>query len=69
MIGDVALMEERVEIEEKGVDRYPSLEDVQEAVVLPLAAALSRIIQERLDSGEYIVENGVVTRATRVCYE
>jgi len=57
------------QIEETGTATYPSLEDAQEATLLPLAAALARIISERLDSGEYIVENGVVTRATEVCYE
>ena len=57
------------EIEESGVETYPCLEAAQDAALLPLASALARITSERLDSGEYIVENGVVTRATEVCYE
>jgi hypothetical protein len=53
-----------VTVEELGTGTYPSLEDAGVATLPPLAAALSRIIQKRLDSGEYFVENGVVTRAT-----
>jgi hypothetical protein len=55
------------QIEESGTDTYPSMDDAQEAALPLLAAALSRIIQQRLDSGEYIVENGVVIKATEVC--
>jgi len=60
---------ESFEIEESGGEMYPSLEAAQQAALLPLAAVLARIITERLDSGEYIVVNGVVTRAKDVCSE
>jgi hypothetical protein len=57
------------EIEEFGGETYPSLEAAQQAALLRLAPLLARIISERLDSGEYVVANGVVTRSTQVCDE
>ena len=57
------------EIEESGVETYSSLEAAQEAALPPLATVLAGIISQRLDTGEYIVENGVVRSKREVCCE
>lgn len=54
------LPDSRLEIEEWGTKRYPSLEDAQEGALRPLAEALAAIIRSGLDNGRYIVQDGLV---------
>ena len=47
-------------IEEIGIEDQFSLRAAQEAAVPILADALAKIIRSRLDTGQYIVDNGFV---------
>jgi len=51
---------EGLRTEELGTNRYPSLEAAQDAALPLLAELLASVIRSGLDSGRYIVENGVV---------
>jgi hypothetical protein len=52
--------QEGLRIEEVGTGRFPSLEAAQEATMPVLAEFLAKAIRSGVDSGRYIVENGVV---------
>jgi hypothetical protein len=58
---------ESFEIEEIEPEACASHQAGEDAALAALAVSLARIIQERLDSSEYIVENGVVMKAAEVC--
>lgn len=47
-------------IEEFGMDRYPSLQAAQDGAMPVLAEVLANVIRSGLDSGRYLVQNGVV---------
>ena len=56
-------------IQERGTQRYASSVDAQDAALPLLADALVQIIRSSLDSGRYIVENGVVKLREEVSRE
>jgi len=51
---------EGIRIDEVGGNRHPSLEAAHQASMPVLAQLLANTIQAGLDSGRYVVENGVV---------
>ena len=50
------------QIEIEGGNRYPSLEKAQQASVHPIAAAVAWAIRAGLESGRFVVVDGIVRR-------
>jgi len=48
------------EIQEFGTERYPSLEDAQQAGLPHLAELLACIVRQGIEKGSFVVVNGVV---------
>lgn len=48
------------EIEEIETEKYPSLEEAQEAALPDLSNALAQMVRLGLDNGRYVVDNGLV---------
>ena len=63
------MQRETLRIVERGTERHGSPEAAQEAALPLLADALVQIIRSSLDSGRYIVENGVVKLREEVSRE
>lgn len=53
------------EIQEFGTERYPSLEDAQQAGLPHLAELLACIVRQGIKEGSLVVVNGVVGHAER----
>lgn len=50
-------------IEMHGSDRYTSLEEARRAALQPIAAAVARAIRAGIESGRYVVADGIVVLA------
>jgi len=53
------------EIQEFGTERYPSLEDAQQAGLPHLAELLACMVRQGIEEGRFVVVDGVVRRAQR----
>jgi len=53
------------EIQEFGTERYPSLDDAQQAALPHLAELLACMVRQGIEGGRFVVVDGVVRLAQR----
>lgn len=53
------------EIQEFGTERYPSLDDAQQAGLPHLAELLACIVHQGIEKGSFVIVDGVVRHAER----